>query len=363
VSTDPTTYRLRRENLLPFLHSFDGPLVGPVPLEEGEVAFRWGVAPEEMASGYLNSLISPVKFAFPQTQVLFRYDLMDGCRLEAPPPAGQVVFFGLRCCDVSAFRHLERFFGRAPADETVVQFIAGALLIHLTCQEPGPDCFCVCAGAGPFLKEGFDLQLTELEEEYFVEVGSPKGEAAVAERRQFFTPADGDLRARQQELWQAAEQKFRISTHFGTGVRKVTTRQVPNEIWQQLASRCLECGGCAYVCPLCTCFDVVDRRTGPAQGHRERGWDCCQYAGYSREVSLHNPRPDKISRFKRRFSHKLSYFQVEQDGHHGCVGCGRCVRACFGQVDLPMVVNALREGRPWPVHGRGVTQTVSLHDG
>jgi ferredoxin len=351
VSSTQTSYSLSRENLLPFLGSFDGPLVGPVSLEGEEVAFQWGVAPEEMASGYVNSRISPVKFAFPQTQVLFRYDLADGRRLETPAPVGDVVLFGLRCCDVSAFRHLERFFGRAPVDETFAQFMAGALLIHVTCQEPGPDCFCVCAEAGPFLKDGFDLQLTELEDEYFVEVGSTKGEAAITERRQFFAPADGDWRVRQQELWKAAEQKFNISTHFGTGVRKVTTRQVPDEVWRLLASRCLECGGCAYVCPLCTCFDVVDRRTGPGRGQRERGWDCCQYPGYSREASLHNPRPDKVSRFKRRFSHKLSYFQVEQDGRHGCVGCGRCVRACFGGVDLPAVVNALREETPWPVHG------------
>lgn len=351
MSTDQTCYSLPRENLVPFLRSFDGPLVGPVFLEEGEVAFQWGVAPEEIASGYVNSTLSPVKFAFPQTQVLFHYDLTDGYRLDPPSPANNVVFFGLRCCDVMAFRYLERFFGRPPAEETFAQFMAGTLLIHVTCQEPGPNCFCVCAGAGPFLENGFDLQLTELEGEYFVEVGSTKGEAAIAERRQFFIPADGDRRAQQQELWRAAEQKFHLSTHFGTGVRKVTSRQVSNEVWQQLASRCLECGGCAYVCPLCTCFDVVDRPAEPGQGQRERNWDCCQYAGYSREASLHNPRPDKVSRLKRRFSHKLSYFQVEQEGRHGCVGCGRCVQACFGAVDLTTVVNALREETPWPVHG------------
>jgi heterodisulfide reductase subunit C len=129
---------------------------------------------------------------------------------------------------------------------------------------------------------------------------------------------------------------------MATGIRKVTARKVAEEIWRRMAARCIECGGCSFVCPMCTCFDVADLQESGDCGRRERSWDCCQYAGYSREASGFNPRPDKTSRFKRRFHHKLSYFNLLADGVHGCVGCGRCVQTCFGEVDMPAVVNAIR---------------------
>jgi len=65
-----------------------------------------------------------------------------------------------------------------------------------------------------------------------------------------------------------------------------------------------------------------------------------------------SPRPDKLSRFKRRFYHKLSYFYMEMDGRVGCVGGGRCIQVCFGVVDMPAVVNTLREEKVFGVRLR-----------
>ncbi|HIE52651.1 MAG TPA: hypothetical protein EYP85_12920 [Armatimonadetes bacterium] len=353
MSKNSAAQVLSKENLAPFLRSLRVPIAAPVAMENGDVLFQKGVAPEEAAPEYVNSIISPVKFAFPQTQVLLRYRLGKEPMVEAHFEVGPMVIFGLRSCDVTAFRYLNQFFSRPPVDTPFVEAMQNLLLISLTCQEPGPNCFCVCCHAGPFLEEGYDLQLTDFGDKYLVEIGSEKGEQAVEGHAEFFSPAPDELLSQRQELALEAQQKFTISAHFGTGIRKLTTRRLSEEVWELLAARCVECGGCAYVCPLCTCFDVVDRAETPASGLRERTWDCCQYAGYSLEASGHNPRETKVSRFKRRFYHKLSYFYLEQDGRHGCVGCGRCVQTCFGEVDMPLVVNALREETAQPVYGRG----------
>ena len=106
-----------------------------------------------------------------------------------------------------------------------------------------------------------------------------------------------------------------------------------------------------HVCPICTCFDVIDRMENSKSGVRSRCWDSCQYSGFTREASGHNPREKTKERIKRRFYHKFSYQYVQVDGHHGCVGCGRCITVCeaIGLLDVPNVVQRLRrDGQPEP---------------
>lgn len=184
--------------------------------------------------------------------------------------------------------------------------------------------------------------MTDLGDFYLFETATPRGEAAAQRAVSLLAPAPVADRTKAEALREATLAKFKVSSHMATGVRKTSSRKVAEEIWRQLAARCIECGGCSIVCPMCTCFDVADLQESPTTGRRERTRDCCQYSGYSREASGYNPRADKVTRFKRRFGHKLGYFTLLAEGMHGCVGCGRCVTACFGGVDMPAVVNALR---------------------
>lgn len=338
---------LRKDRCDGFLDSLGLPIAYPVPLQgTTDIDFRIVERPAgiaESASRAPHSVISPVRHAYPQTQLLWRYRTRPQMEVHPPPSPREIGIFGIRSCDVAAFRHLERFFSRKPADEIFMDAAERILLISITCAQPADgNCFCVCCDGGPFLESGFDIQLTDLGELFLLEVGSPKGETAVEKGKRFLEPApDGAIR-RRNELREAALHKFAITSHMATGIRKVTSRKVAESLWEEMAARCQECGGCSFVCPLCTCFDVSDHRESADSGRRERCWDSCHYAGYSREASGFNPRAEKASRFKRRFTHKLSYFCIQASGAHGCVGCGRCVSACFGGVDMPSVVNALR---------------------
>jgi ferredoxin len=338
---------LRKNRCEGFLDSLGIPIAYPVPLNgTTDIDFRLVERPEgiaESAGATAQSVISPVKFAYPQTQLLWRYRTRPDLEVTPPPPPREMAIFAIRSCDVMAFRHLERFFAREPADDVFLEAAKNILLISLTCPEPANgSCFCVCCDGGPFLDSGYDIQLTDLGDRFLVEIGSAKGVAAAEKGERYLEPAPDEAVRQRAEMHDAALRKFEITSHMATGIRKLTSRKAAESLWERMAARCSECGGCSFVCPICTCFDVSDHRETADTGRRERCWDSCQYAGYSREASGFNPRAEKVSRFKRRFTHKLSYWCIQTDGAHGCVGCGRCVSACFGGVDMPGVVNALR---------------------
>lgn len=65
---------------------------------------------------------------------------------------------------------------------------------------------------------------------------------------------------------------------------------------------------------------------------------------FTLEGSGHNPRAKRGERMRRRFFHKVSAQYFVRDGMAGCVGCGRCIRACMGSTDMPTVVAAIRKG-------------------
>ena len=71
-------------------------------------------------------------------------------------------------------------------------------------------------------------------------------------------------------------------------------------------------------------------------------WDSCMRIAYAEVAGGANPRKVLGERLKHRFMHKFSYF-LERYGVDMCVGCGRCVDAEAGDVDIREVLKKLNE--------------------
>jgi sulfhydrogenase subunit beta (sulfur reductase) len=110
--------------------------------------------------------------------------------------------------------------------------------------------------------------------------------------------------------------------------------------WQQHTAACIGCGVCTFLCPTCTCFDVMDDAVAGV-GYRFRCWDTCQFRQFCEEASGHDRRPQQWERQRQRISHKL-WYSVERFGKLTCVGCGRCVKLCPVNIDIAEVANAAR---------------------
>ena len=102
------------------------------------------------------------------------------------------------------------------------------------------------------------------------------------------------------------------------------------------ALACVGCGACAYSCPACHCFDMVDEGNG-REGVRARNWDACQFAMFTLHASGHNPRASQGARQRQRIYHKFVMYPEKFD-EILCTGCGNCARNCpVGLGVLPVV--------------------------
>ena len=296
---------------------------------------------------FANPRSAPKRFILPQLERLLVVENPESeCRIEPTLDHTPRVIFGIRSCDLAAIGHLDRFYlGQAFRDPYYAARREKLFLVNFVCTDPERDlddaCFCVCTVTGPAARELFDLQLMDLGGEFLVLAGSPAGEALFSEP--FFHHGTPEHLEKRQAILDQIRGRFKATTSwFATTVRYISRSEVLEKTWEEIGQRCLECGGCTYVCPACTCFTVSDRRIGPHQIERVRLWDSCALYGFTRMAGGFNPRRAVHDRRNRRFFRKLAHYFIKRELTMACVGCGRCAAVCHGDIGMPSVVEMIR---------------------
>jgi ferredoxin len=296
-----------------------------------------------------NPYYPPKRFVLPPIERLIAVKGNGGGMSMVPTYDEQRrAIFGLRSCDVAGIWHLDRFFlGREFSDIYYEKRRRNLFLVNLVCtdtaQDIGEECFCLCADTGPAARDHFDLQLMDLGEGEFMAVaGTPAGEALFASA--IFQKGSARHLQRRRAILSEVRRQFKPQTTcwFSEAVRQISQGTIPDATWEEIGKRCLECGGCTYVCPACTCFTVSDRQTGPEEIERVRVWDSCALSGFTRMAGGFNPRRAVHDRRNRRFFRKLAHYFIQRELSMACVGCGRCAAVCHGGVGMPSVVEMVR---------------------
>ncbi|MGM0681762.1 MAG: hypothetical protein ACQES8_06000 [Thermodesulfobacteriota bacterium] len=187
-------YILYKEYLVPFLRKLakDYRLIAPLANRHGDVLLQEVESVDTARFDFdCQAQGSAKPFLLPQQEVLFSYRISPQGEyvfkehLDETP----TVFFGLRSCDLSAILYMDVIFLRGARDIYYLKRRENSLLISIGCNEPSPNCFCNATGSGPFLDYGFDLQLTDLGDRFFVEPGRIRGEELIRRWRYFFQAA------------------------------------------------------------------------------------------------------------------------------------------------------------------------------
>jgi len=351
-----------------------GTLCAPTRLGD-EVVFRQVADRGAICRDYVNSLIPPKDLLLPSPEPLLSYRIEGGQPALEPAADGrprEVVLFGARSCDVAGLAYLERFlsgaiFGRPDlADAPFLARRRAVTVLSVVCEEAGPTCMCVCCKGGPALAEGYDWQLTRLASGWLVEIGSERGERLAERFADRLPGADAGAVAEKEERVRQAVRRFERSStrrvQTMVGGRMVSAGRLPPAFWERLGERCFECGGCAFVCPTCYCFNVADVSPpgavpadgtdgsvapavpgGPTEPPADGRWervrlrDCCNLPGFVRQAGGSYPRWTAGERCLTRFFHKLSWQFHRRMDALGCTGCGRCAQVCLGGIGIDQV--------------------------
>ncbi|MDG2220965.1 MAG: 4Fe-4S dicluster domain-containing protein [Rubripirellula sp.] len=285
-------------------------------------------------------------FLFPPRETVSESVRTDGkWEIQATEtPVMRIAVLGPRACDLRALAIQDKVFLEGPYVDPGYQRRRDALfIVAVNCRRSVATCFCHAMDCGPAVTSHFDLALTEMDDHFAVEIGTPAGGLAI-EATSWVPMSEVEV-AHAKQVPAALEESMQGGTSARQmetgGIRELLMDNLEHPRWQEVAERCLSCGNCTMVCPTCFCSSV-DEVTDLSGDHvrRERSWASCFTAEHS-YMHSGNVRKTTRSKYRQWLTHKLATWQDQFDSS-GCTGCGRCITWCPVGIDLTEEVAAIR---------------------
>ena len=267
---------------------------------------------------------------FPPSEPLFKWNRKrSSVEIEEVPTSfKETVIIGARPCDAAALDIVDKVMGWDYRDELWFGRRQAVTVLSLACSDCDDSCFCTAVGLSLTSDRVADWLMTPDDGGFQIEVVTPKGETLMERWKDLCPETDAKAPSPTQE--NKLQSNLKANPEI---IRKWLEKHFDDPFWNDIALRCHGCSACAFVCPTCHCFDIVDEPEGIHRGQRRRNWDACQPALFTLHGSGHNPRKDQTARFRQRIMHKF-YIYPARFGDVLCTGCGRCIRTCAAGMDL-----------------------------
>lgn len=306
-------------------------VIAPVQIRPNLVSYQPVRSSEQVQlEGFVRPLNSIKEVVFPRHEKLFQYRVRGKQidLLPTPLPAVEQVVLAARPCDAAALPILDHVFNWDFRDAAYNRRRELTTVVTLACTEHDAHCFCTSVGSRPDDPRGSDALLLDLSDETLeVRCVTDKGQSLFAGQTEVST--------RTGRAGPGPERRADLER-----VGPLLERAFERSEWPAWTNRCLGCGACAFGCPTCHCFDMVDEG-GPSCGARVRNWDTCQSGQFTLHASGHNPRNVQSQRQRQRIYHKFHVYP-KKFGELLCTGCGNCTRNCPVSLGVLPVLEAVQ---------------------
>lgn len=336
-----TAYTVSMEHIPGLLEKWAGELDVHVPEQDPDGFYNFiAWTPEtEIAWDYDLAYNSLKRFFLPPKEDILSFD-METMRAEPVVDAPKQLLFGVHPYDLRAINQLDQLLEMGEPDVNYLARRQNTVIFALEPSRVAPTSFWASMGYDR-VDLGYDLYWTRISpSSFYVEVGSTAGEELLL--------AAGALpQATGMEREAAKRERLRVRARsIKQGGLKYPWQETPrlldksweSPIWRNNSKYCLSCGSCVTVCPTCYCFDVREEvDVDLKKGKRFREWDGCMLPSFALVAGDHNFREHAMERYRHRYFRKGKYI-YDKIGELGCVGCGRCVRACTSRIANPKAV-------------------------
>ena len=284
---------------------------------------------------------TPVKeFLFPLRELAAAFP--EAVEPKSVPP---FAVFGLKACDLRSMEILDKVFMEKDfEDPSYIARRQAMFVISSDCSEPAESCFCNILGGKPYAEAGFDLNVSAVADGFLIQAGSPKGKSFLSTYASLFGDVPDALLAEREGLRHEAQSRLEQANaefQLRAPAREIMEQRYESEVFDERAETCVECQACTRVCPTCHCFYLYDT-VQTDYFAKMKMWDSCMRIGYAAVAGGGNPRKVLGDRLRHRLMHKFTYF-LDRYGVDMCVGCGRCVDAEAGDVDIRVVLKKLSD--------------------
>ena len=250
------------------------------------------------------------------------------------------ILAGVKNCDLKALQITDMALLKDNfVDPSYKNWRENTIIISSDCDTIGSTCHCSLLDGKPYPEVGFDINISSVDDSYYMTIGSEKGEdfsERIMENISFEGNNDeikGMVENKREALTRqliGQNEKYSIGSHFEK------FRELTEDAWKDESYNCVGCGGCTNICPTCYCI-ILNDESEAKRFVKVRSYDSCQYNGYARVAGGGTPRPEMFQRFRNRYLCKFDYMESNFNTI-GCVGCGRCSDTCPAEIDFMAVV-------------------------